>query len=326
MIRREAGSLDANWYRPWFFSPSKLRERLLDSLHLMTNIKSSANNADVRETSADKFEFSIVVPTYNREYLVGSAIRSALAWIGGRHDAEIVVVDDKSTDSTVQRLEHEFSEELQSNMLRMVKLQTNGGVIRAKNAGARAALGNWLMFLDSDDLLIKASAGRVREACARHKNFGMMFFRCKSLRDGSLVGAPQDGPVEVDVRDYVNRWSYGECLSMVKRAVFEQQPYDESLVGWEGITYARMLRDGARAMVEPTVAREYRTEGEDRLSSRRGMRRRVSSLARGHLIFLREFGPYLQLLNFVRQIAKVCFYGWFAFWNNYVAERGDPPS
>jgi glycosyltransferase involved in cell wall biosynthesis len=86
---------------------------------------------------------SVIIPTFNRWPLVGDAIDSVLAQSYG--DFEVIVVDDGSTDGTVQQLSR-FGSPLR------VLQQPNRGVSAARNLAARHARGSYLAFLDSDDL------------------------------------------------------------------------------------------------------------------------------------------------------------------------------
>lgn len=87
--------------------------------------------------------FSVIVPTYNRTSCVAEAIESILQQT--LPAAEIIVVDDGSTDQTEQTLSA-FGQKI-----RYVK-KTNGGVSSARNRGLEEATGEWITFLDSDDL------------------------------------------------------------------------------------------------------------------------------------------------------------------------------
>jgi len=86
---------------------------------------------------------SVIIPTFNRRALVAEAIASALAQEGA--DFELIVVDDGSTDGTEAALAPI------RDQLRFLS-QTNRGVSAARNTGARVARGEWLAFLDSDDI------------------------------------------------------------------------------------------------------------------------------------------------------------------------------
>ena len=86
---------------------------------------------------------SVVIPTYNRAGSVGEAIESALAQT--REPDQVVVVDDGSTDDTSSILST-FGQRI------TVVTQSNAGVSAARNAGLARATGDWLAFLDSDDV------------------------------------------------------------------------------------------------------------------------------------------------------------------------------
>jgi len=86
---------------------------------------------------------SVIIPTFNRARYVTKAIDSVLAQT--YKDYEIIVVDDGSTDNTRQVL---------SPYMERIRYiyQDNAGVSAARNAGIRDAKGEWIAFLDSDDL------------------------------------------------------------------------------------------------------------------------------------------------------------------------------
>ena len=91
-------------------------------------------------------EVTVVIPTRNRWALLErSALRAALGQ--EQIDHEVVVVDDASTDGTSERLE-----ELQDGRIQVVRLDERQGVAAARNAGIAAARGEWVAFLDDDDL------------------------------------------------------------------------------------------------------------------------------------------------------------------------------
>ncbi|GIW43329.1 MAG: glycosyl transferase [Candidatus Binatia bacterium] len=93
-------------------------------------------------------QVSVIIPTFNRRELVCEAIRSVLAQrLTAPTDVEVIVVDDGSTDGTVDCLRATFGQDI-----RLEALRENRGVAAARNAGASIARGTWLAFLDSDDL------------------------------------------------------------------------------------------------------------------------------------------------------------------------------
>jgi len=88
--------------------------------------------------------FSIIITCYNQREFICAAVDSALTQ---PHPLkEVIVVDDASTDGSVERLE-QFA-----NSIRLIKFTTNRGAIEARNEGARQARGQYLVFLDGDDV------------------------------------------------------------------------------------------------------------------------------------------------------------------------------
>jgi len=87
--------------------------------------------------------FSVIIPAYNAESYLGETIESALDQKGC--DIEVIVVDDGSSDGTRQ-VAKGFGKRV------TVIRKLNGGSAAARNTGAEAASGDFLAFLDADDL------------------------------------------------------------------------------------------------------------------------------------------------------------------------------
>jgi glycosyltransferase involved in cell wall biosynthesis len=87
---------------------------------------------------------SVIIPTYNRADKVGKAIESVLAQTNA--DLEIVVVDDGSTDGSGRFLGGTYGDRIR------YYAQPNQGASVARNKGIEEARGDWIAFLDSDDL------------------------------------------------------------------------------------------------------------------------------------------------------------------------------
>ena len=90
-----------------------------------------------------KPEVSVILPTYNRGWILKEAIDSVLAQ--EFKDFELIVVDDGSTDNTGEILDS-YEQDI------LVLRQSNKGVSAARNRGIDAAEGRLIAFLDSDDL------------------------------------------------------------------------------------------------------------------------------------------------------------------------------
>ncbi len=90
---------------------------------------------------------SIIMPAYNTEQYIARGIDSCLAQSYGNW--ELLVIDDGSTDGTVQVVEKYANQEDRIHLIRA----EHGGVSRARNCGIDAVAGEYIVFLDSDDWL-----------------------------------------------------------------------------------------------------------------------------------------------------------------------------
>jgi glycosyltransferase involved in cell wall biosynthesis len=86
---------------------------------------------------------SVIIPAYNASSFIEETVNSALAQT--HDDLEVIVVNDGSTDDTMERLRP------YGTHIQVLEL-ANGGVARARNAGVNTASGSWIAFLDADDL------------------------------------------------------------------------------------------------------------------------------------------------------------------------------
>lgn len=88
--------------------------------------------------------FSIVIPLYNKEISIRSTIQSVFNQTF--QNFEIVIVNDGSTDSSVETVES-----LQDSRIRLIN-QNNQGASAARNRGIKESQYKWILFLDGDDL------------------------------------------------------------------------------------------------------------------------------------------------------------------------------
>lgn len=129
-------------------------------------------------TSASPPQLSVVIPTYQRKALVVAAVRA----LGRQVDAppfEIIVVVDGSSDGTATALRA-----LDSSIELTVIEQRNSGAAAARNAGARIARGQTLVFLDDD---MMADVGMLAEHQRSHEEGADVVLGHFPLHEGSPV-------------------------------------------------------------------------------------------------------------------------------------------
>jgi hypothetical protein len=105
---------------------------------------------------------SIIVPAYNAGRWLPAAVRSVLAQT--EQDWELVLVDDGSTDATPGLCDGYAASDLRIR----VEHTPNAGVSAARNRGLRLCRGQWIMFLDADDVLHPDMIRIMLDAATRH--------------------------------------------------------------------------------------------------------------------------------------------------------------
>jgi glycosyltransferase involved in cell wall biosynthesis len=107
---------------------------------------------DIRKTAMNSPLFTIVVPVFNRAHLIERTLHSVLAQTC--QDFEIVVVDDGSKDDIEAAIGR-----IGDPRVRLIR-QENGGGGAARNNGIENAIGQYIAFLDSDDLFMPDKLSR----------------------------------------------------------------------------------------------------------------------------------------------------------------------
>jgi glycosyltransferase involved in cell wall biosynthesis len=165
--------------------------------------------------------FSVVMPVYNRpQYMHREAIGSVLAQTF--KDYELIVVDDGSTDETQEVLASYGSR------LKVLR-QPNSGAETARHNGARHAQGEYIVFLDSDDLLcsgaLEAYDHVINECSAPPLIIGTWI----EFEDGGPLPTEvhtAPGHVEVSVyQDFLSRdihMGLSNSLIVIKKSAFEK--------------------------------------------------------------------------------------------------------
>ncbi|MCF7797586.1 MAG: glycosyltransferase [Lentisphaeria bacterium] len=126
-----------------------------------------------------KFQVTVVIPTFNRQHILGRAIQSVLKQT--LPPQEIIVVDDGSTDETASVLET-FSENIT-----ILNLSENYGVSHARNRGIERAKSAWIALLDSDDYWDETKL--ARQADYHLRNPELRISQCEEIwfRNGRRV-------------------------------------------------------------------------------------------------------------------------------------------
>jgi glycosyltransferase involved in cell wall biosynthesis len=207
---------------------------------------------------------SAVIPTYNRRHTIVRAVDSVLAQT--RPPDEVIVVDDGSTDGTAELLSARYGERVR------VLSQANAGVSAARNHGARAACGDYLAFLDSDDIWLPARLER-QLALAEASGAGLVVCNVRRVdSSGEEVNIfdrreqfPRDGRV---LEHALLNPALAPPSVLVSRAVFSAAGgFDESLTTAEDIDLMLKLARVTDVGVVDEVLVQVYVNRADQLSS-----------------------------------------------------------
>lgn len=166
------------------------------------------------------------MPVYNHAEYVTEAVESVL---GQSYDNwELVITDDGSTDGS-----GEIVDDLARRDSRITVIhRSNAGPAVARNTAAERAQGQWLTYLDSDDIWFPSTLGNFADYIAKRPDIKFIYgYRHRLNDDGSvteLAGKYQDGPtgpVEIFRQMYISHL----CVCYKRELLEEAGGYDESL-------------------------------------------------------------------------------------------------
>ncbi|GGY16238.1 glycosyltransferase family 2 protein [Streptomyces tanashiensis] len=212
---------------------------------------------------------SVVMPVYNSAATLGAAVRSVLSQT--HSDLELLVTDDKSSDDSMDLL-MDFAR--QDERVKPESAPEQGGAGRARNLAITRARGDYVAFLDSDDMWLPEKAER-QIAFAAEGDAPLTFtsyFKMDADYAGESTDFVPNGRVvsareHVDyqamlVRDYI-----GALTAMYDRNVLGTRLMPEMRKRQDYALWLSIMRDGAdaRGLAEPLAV--YRAHQAGSLSS-----------------------------------------------------------
>lgn len=159
----------------------------------------------IREKLSMDDKISIILPTYNRENVIGRAIHSILQQTYDRY--EILVIDDGSSDQT-----QEVVKQIADDRIRYIRLEENHGAGYARNVGIQESKYDYIAFLDSDDewkrFKLELQIQRMKELS---REVGLVYCRMAGERGGGR------GRFYVPAYEYDNSFLEGHMFQFLLR-------------------------------------------------------------------------------------------------------------
>lgn len=198
-----------------------------------------------------KPKVSVIVPAYNAEKTLEAAVRSVLAQT--MTDWELLLLDDCSRDGTwalAQRLAGE------DERIRILRHDANRGVSYSRNLGVRTAEGEYVAFLDSDDLWAPDKLEK-QLALAREHPEGTLYFTGSAFisADGRANRYILSVPERVDYRTLL-RQNVISCSSVLaRRELLLRYPMENDAIHEDYAVWLKILRreGDAFAVNEPLL-------------------------------------------------------------------------
>jgi glycosyltransferase involved in cell wall biosynthesis len=207
--------------------------------------------------------FSVVIPAYQAATVVGDAIESVLAQTV--QPCEIIVCNDGSTDDLHAALAPFMSR------LRLID-KDNGGEASAKNAGIRAATGDFVAFLDADDVFLPRRLERLGGLASLRPDLDLLTTDSYLVVNGERVRncyVPEFRFAASDQRAAILRYNFLPFVAVRREALIAVGGFDETLRNvpdWD--LWLRMILAGSRAGLVDEALAEYRLHSTNVTSDR----------------------------------------------------------
>lgn len=275
------------------------------------------------------FKVSVIIPTFNRAEMVCRCVQSIFDT--EFPNLEVIVVDDCSPDNTGERIKEQFS-----GRVKYFRNEKNSFQAVSRNNGAKIATGDYLFFLDDDNIVDKNIFTEIASAFEENPKLGLVAPMAIHMRPGKnnviwslgsdfnrWTSQPKDNkpnlPIENlprEIKSYST--TYYPNGFVVPRKVFDEvkgfdetyvQIFEESDFGWKILEagYDEIVLTSARTehhgFLEPGCVPELRQLGIEKPY-------RTYCFARNRLRFAKKHFSFLQILSvtFIFAPLSCCYY------------------
>jgi len=249
---------------------------------------------------------SVIIPCYNGEKFIGEAIESVINQT--HQNWELIIVDDGSTDSSKDVVRQYTT----NRRIRLIEHGCNKGIPKTKNDGIAVAQGDYVAFLDQDDIWMPSKLElQLRRFALEGKNVGLvctgMLFIDENMKITSIFRGFNDTNQQELLKSLYWNPINSSSVMMVNRQVLSQVgTFDENLVGWDD--YELLMRIATRSQVKyvriPLVKKRVHPRSAQRSLIVRNEAKKVFEHVRDLHPFLREledlketYGEAMRLLE-----------------------------
>jgi glycosyltransferase involved in cell wall biosynthesis len=214
--------------------------------------------------------FSIVIPLYNKENYVADAIWGIMAQTFA--DFEVVIVDDASTDDSLRR-----AKDSADNRFRLIAHEKNKGLSASRNTGIRAAVSDFIVFLDADDKWQPDFLERIKNLIDEFPQAGLFATAYQEHYPGGLMLSPRvvqnaAAGERLLISDFFARNTgqpiYNHSSVCIRRSLFDAVGfYDEDVNFSEDVEFNVRANYHALLAFDNTPAAVYNAHSENQITA-----------------------------------------------------------
>lgn len=244
-------------------------------------------------------KISVIIPNYNRANVIGYTIEAILNQSLKPH--EIIVVDDGSTDNSIEVLQ-QFGDKIK------LLTQENKGPSAARNKGVLESSGEFVQFMDSDDIP-SLNKLEVQSKVALQANADIVigpwvrgWFNEKTFTPENIVLQTQPLPKKRTVLEwFLTDWSMVFQQALVRKdLLIEVGLYNEEMIVMEdGDLFVKLLLAKAKVVFEQESLTLYRLGSEDKLTNQGSS---IKHKLVDHFTFYKLLFSYANTLKIYRNI------------------------
>jgi glycosyltransferase involved in cell wall biosynthesis len=201
---------------------------------------------------------SIIIPTYNRRKELACCLDSILEQ--AYDDLEIIVVDDCSSDNTIS-LKENYSKWPQ---LVWIRNEINKGVNFSRNRAIEAASKEYILFIDSDDLLAENSLQKVVETIEANKQIKHFLFL---VSDRATEFESLHQPKQVDYSHWLSGSVNGDFTHVIRTSLMKQFPFFEQFRMYEHLNWLRVKKTSGPQLMVPIIVANRERDRADSLTN-----------------------------------------------------------
>ncbi|MCG7496856.1 glycosyltransferase family 2 protein [Vibrio sp. Of7-15] len=229
-------------------------------------------------------EVSIVVPMYNAESTISSALDSVLKQTY-QGPLEVIIVNDGSIDQSEQVVKDYIRHNTSKNVIINLINQENSGVSSARNAGIKQAKGEWVALLDSDDVWLPLKLEKQMDEIK--KNADISFIGCN--RNGEIYpyfDKKEEKLFTLNAKQLLIKWYPQTSTVLMSSKVLHDNKFDERRkYGEDGDLWLRILESYKIYVLNQDLVI---TGGGKRHFGESGLSANLSKMFSGELLNLRD--------------------------------------